>query len=79
MAFIIDSYNQWDKWDQENSVYVFKVNGQWYAVKEVILFWGLPQLPERLEENRNPETYKIYDRLEDAMAFVFMIKGLNPA
>lgn len=79
MAFIIDSYNRWDKWDQAHSVYVFKVNKQWYAIKEVILFWGLPQLPERMEVNKNPETYKIYDKLEDAMAFVFLIKGLNPA
>ena len=42
MAFIIDRYNRYDCWDKEHSVHVFEINGNWYAVKEVILFWGKP-------------------------------------
>ena len=78
MAYIIDTYNRWDKWDQEHSKYVFCINKQWYAVKEVKLEWGLPQLPMRVQD-REPylDMYHIYETYEDAMAFVFLIKSLN--
>ena len=70
MAYIIDSYNKYDGWDREHSVYTFEINGNWYAVKEVILFWGKPQLPMRINEDKNPETYFIYGTKEEAMRFV---------
>jgi len=50
MAFIIDSYNRFDKWDFEHAVHIFEVNGGWYAIYRVQLEWGLPILPLRLEK-----------------------------
>jgi len=44
MAFIIDSYNKYDAWDRAHSLYKFEINGNWYAIKEVEMSWGLPQL-----------------------------------
>lgn len=79
MAFIIEKYNRYDRWDREHSKYIFEINEQWYAVKEVILFWGQPQLPIRIERNEKPETYPyfIYDTEEQAMEFVKLMKSLN--
>ena len=45
MAFIIGNYNKYDFWDRTHSRYVFEINGNWYAIKEVGLEWGVPKLP----------------------------------
>ena len=50
MAYIIGAYNKWDSFDRAHSVYRFKINENWYAVKEIEMKWGLPQLPMRMEE-----------------------------
>lgn len=44
MAFIIGSYDKWDRWDREHSVYKFMLNGNWYAIKRVEMEWGVPSL-----------------------------------
>jgi hypothetical protein len=49
MAYIIDSYNKYNRWDKEHSLYVFVINENWYAIKEVMLSWGLPQLPNKVD------------------------------
>ena len=49
MAYVIDTYNRWSKWDREHSVYVFSINENWYAIKEVELEWGFPILPFRTD------------------------------
>ena len=77
MAFIVDTYNKYNSWDREHARYVFDMNGVQYAVKEVILFWGVPQFPTNTIEDKNPETYHLYDTYEDAIAFVKNIKKLN--
>lgn len=79
MAFIVDCYNKYDNWDREHSKYVFEINGQEYAIKEVILFWGKPRLPLRIGENQDSEntSYFIYNSFENAMSFVHTIKSLN--
>ena len=77
MAFIIDSYNRFDKWDFEHAVHIFEVNGGWYAIYRVQLEWGLPILPLRLEKQQYPENYFIYDTLEEAKRYVRTIKSLN--
>ena len=77
MAFIIDKYDKYSRWDREHSKYIFEINEQWYAVKEVILFWGKPQLPTKIEYEQNPETYFIYNTEEEAMAFVRKMKSYN--
>jgi len=45
LAYIIDTYNKYDKWDREHAIYVFEINEVEYAVKYVKMRWGLPQLP----------------------------------
>ena len=42
MAFIIGLYNKYDVWDRNRAKFVFEINGNWYAVKEVELEWGEP-------------------------------------
>ena len=44
MVFIIDLYNKYDKFDREHSKYIFEMNGNWYAIKEVRLNWGVPSI-----------------------------------
>lgn len=75
MAFLIGTYNKYDVWDREHSRYKFEVNGNWYAIKEVEMEWGLPQLGFRADMDEHPETYHIYDTYEDAMRFVWQIKS----
>lgn len=77
MAYIIEPYNRYDQWDKEHSKYIFEINGLEYAIKQVILFWGRPQLPTRIEENINPETYHLYEDYDDAMRFVRYMRQLN--
>lgn len=77
MAFIVDVYDRFDSWDREHSIYKFKMNEQWYAIKEVILFWGQPQLPLRVGDEKNPKIYSVYEDMEEAMEFVKRMKKLN--
>lgn len=77
MAYIIDYYDKYNKWDRDHSVYVFTINDTQYAIKEVILFWGLPQLPFEIYENKNPESYLVYGTIEDAKQYVQELKSLN--
>ena len=77
MAFIIDTYNKYDAWDRAHSKYVYCLNEQWYAIKEVQLEWGKPILPFNIENNRDPNTYYVYDTIDSAMKYVQQIKTLN--
>lgn len=79
MAFIIESYNRYDSWDRSRAKYVFQVNESWYAVKEVEMEWGIPQLQERVDRDREEEARQmyVYDTYEDAMRFVVQMKQLN--
>ena len=77
MAYIIDTYNKYNSWDREHQRYIFEINGQWYAIYEVILFWGEPQLEQKVDEEKDPKTYFIYDSEEEARKFVYLMKSLN--
>ena len=79
MAFIIDRYNKYNVWDREHSRKAFEINENWYAVYEVELEWGLPQLQYSIERDQEEEAknMKVYDTFEDAMRFVQLMKGLN--
>ena len=77
MAYIIGTYNKYDTWDREHSRYVFEINNNWYAIKEVQLEWGVPQLPVKVDRNECAHEYYIYDTYEDAMRFVRQIKMVN--
>lgn len=77
MAYIIDTYDKYDAFDRQQARYVFEVNERWYAIKEVRLKWGRPQLPLSLYSNKDEEPYQIYETFEEAMGFVHTMKGLN--
>lgn len=70
MAYVIDTYNRWSKWDREHSVYTFTINDNWYAIKEVELEWGFPVLPFRADMDQHPEDYYVYGTYGDALQFV---------
>ena len=39
--------------------------------------WGLPKLPTRIDRNETGHEYHVYEKYEDAMRFVFQVKGVN--
>lgn len=75
MAFIVGTYNKYDSWDREHAKYVFEVNEQWYAIMEVGMEWGLPQVGFRVDQDARPQDYKVYDTYEDAMRFVHAVRS----
>ena len=77
MAFIIESYDKYDIWDRECSKYIFEVNGNWYAIKEVEMEWGIPKLAIRIDRDTDASSYQVYDTLEDAMRFVQQVRKVN--
>ena len=77
MAFIIDTYNKYNSWDRQHARKVFEINGVTYAIMEVISFSNLPQLPERIDRDVQPETYRLYPTLEAALNFVKYMKRMN--
>ena len=76
MAFLIGTYNKYDVWDREHSKYKFEINGVWYAIKEVEMEWGLPQVGLRVDMEERPDYYRIYERYEDAFQFAVKMKQL---
>ena len=76
MAYIVDTYNKWDQWDREHTIYKCMMNDMPYAIKRVEMEWGLPSLPLRMEE-QYPQSYYIYETEDEAMAFVQQLKSLN--
>lgn len=76
MAFIIDTYNKYDRWDRQHARYVFEINENWSAIMEVEIQDGLPVLPTRLDDI-NPSVYFIHNTYEDALSYVKLLKSLN--
>ena len=77
MAYIIDTYNDWDQWDRAHSIHTFLIHDTWYAIKEVQLEWGLPILPLRIDSNKRADTYKVYGTKEEALSFILQVRSLN--
>lgn len=69
--YIIDSFNKYDSFDREHSVYRFKVNGNWYAIKDTV------ELPMRVDRNDTLDSYFVYETYEDAYEFARTMKQLN--
>lgn len=57
MAFIVDTYNKYNKWDREHSQFHFKINDVEYAIKEIN---DILELPRSIEDNTSLSTYFIY-------------------
>ena len=79
MAYIIGPYNRFEAWDRAHSVYKFKINDSWYAIKEVEMEWGVPKLPQYVDRDaeQDARTYQVYDTEADALQFVQLMKRLN--
>lgn len=77
MAYLIDGYDKWNKWDREHSLYIFDINEQEFAIKEVRLEWGIPQLPLHVDRDDESNTYFLYSSYEEALQFVRTMKSLN--
>ena len=77
MAYIIDRYDKYNSWDRQHRTYSFELNGQQYAIFEVELEWGLPILEESVEYEKKREQYQVYGTKEEAMKFVWLVKGFN--
>jgi len=77
MAFIIDTYNAMDAWDTSHAIYLFRVNGICYAIKEVELEWGLPVLPLRIDDDKRPQDFHLYATEQEAKQFVQLVRSYN--
>lgn len=78
MAYIIGNYNKYDAWDRAHATYKFTINGNWYAVKEVEMCWGLPAIEFKVDERDDAaETYLIYETEDEAIQFAKQIKAIN--
>lgn len=71
-VFIIDLYNEFSP---DKVVDIFKVNGRWWAIKEVSLEWGLPKISSIEEDNLS--IFQIYDTLEEAQQYMKTIKAIE--
>ena len=71
-VYIIDLY---DKFSQDKIISTFRINGRWWAIKEVSLLWGKPQLSKI--QNDEFISFHLYDTLEEAQQYVKRIKSLE--
>ena len=46
LAYIIKTYNRYNRWDREHAAHIFTINDMPYAIMSVGMDWGLPQVPE---------------------------------
>ena len=70
MAYLISTYNRFSKWDREHARYRFTLNDNTYAIMEVDLIWGQPQLATDTMATDNPNSYHLYETYTDALQFV---------
>ncbi len=71
-VYVIDLYN---KYSSDKVISKYRINGRWWAIKEVPLEWGVPQL-SNIEED-NSMDFQLYDNLEDAIEYIHKIKELE--
>ena len=76
-TYIIDTYNKYNRWDREHACYIFELNEQQYAIKRVISFSNSLDLPLDVMGDRDPETYRLYPTLDNALQFVKYMQYLN--
>lgn len=76
-VFIVDTYNPYLK-HNENVCKKFLINERWWAIKEVSLDWGLPNLPIQLTDDApNPQDFHLFDTYEDALKYMQLLKKVN--
>lgn len=72
-VFILDLY---DKFSPDKVISKFRINDRWWAIKEVPLEWGKPQL-SKIEEDSIP--YYLFETEEEAREYIRKIKHLEGA
>lgn len=70
-VFILDLY---DKFSPDKVISKFRINDRWWAIKEVPLEWGEPQL-SKIEEDSIP--YRLYETEDEAREYVRKIKKIE--
>lgn len=72
-VYIIDTFSKFSK---DKIISTFKINNQWFSIKEVSLKWGVPQLSS-IEEDLEQPYFCLYNTLEEAQEYVRKIKRLE--
>lgn len=76
-VFILDTYNPHGI-DKDSVRYVISINDRQWAIKEVELNWGLPQLVLPIgEKEPDPHVFQLYNTLDEAIAAAKYLKILN--
>lgn len=70
-VFILDLY---DKFSPDKVISKFRINDRWWAIKEVPLEWGEPQL-SKIEEDSIP--YRLYETEDEAREYIRKIKKIE--
>ena len=71
-VFILDLY---DKFSPDKVISKFRINDRWWAIKEVPLEWGIPQLAKIDEDD--PMSFHLYDTLEEAEKYIQKLKKIE--
>lgn len=71
-VYVIDLYN---KFSSDKVISKHRINGRWWAIKEVPLEWGIPQLA-KIEED-NSMSFRLYNTLEEAEQYIHKIKKIE--
>lgn len=71
-VFVVDLY---DKFSPDKVISKHRINGRWWAIKEVPLLWGVPQLA-KIEED-NPMSFYLYNSPEEAEQYIQELKKLE--
>lgn len=72
IVYVIDLY---DKFSPDKVISKHRINGRWWAIKEVPLEWGIPQLSS-IEED-NPMSFHLYNTIEEAEQYVHDLKKIE--
>lgn len=71
-VYIIDLY---DKFSPDKVISKYRINNRWWAIKEVPLLWGIPQLTKIDEDD--PMSFRLYNTLEEAKQYVRELKKIE--
>lgn len=71
-VYVIDLYN---KFSPDKVISKHRINGRWWAIKEVPLLWGIPQLA-KIEED-DPMSFHLYNTLEEAEQYIHELKKIE--
>lgn len=73
-VFIIDTYSPFEN---DDVVEIFNVNSNWYAIKQVELYFGRPIL-SNIEKNEDESiNFHLYENIEEAREYVKTLKRLE--